>query len=72
MKQRTSQQKVCLYGLNIRFFIEGAVPLYFGLQGPLCPDICLQWVLVSALQLMLNLHTISAMLAQQNPTLREK
>lgn len=30
--------------------------------------VCLQVVFISALQLMVNMHIISALLAQQNPT----
>lgn len=42
------------------FFMEVNVLLPYRLQGPLCPGVCLQVVLNSALQLIVNLHTISS------------
>ena len=68
--KKQSVRRIPLW-VQCTFFYEGECSLPYRLQGPLCPGVCLQVVFNSALQLIVNFHTISSMSAQQNPSSRE-
>lgn len=68
--KKQSVRRIPLW-VQCTFFYEGERSLPYRLQGPLCPGVCLQVVFNSALQLIVNFHTISSMSAQQNPSSRE-